>query len=176
MSNGIGSVRRGRALAAALAGAAGLVAAASCNEIAGIEDGILLITDSGGSAGAAGAAGAAGTGAAGAAGAAAGTGGTMVTECQPDETQRCYDGKPENAGKGICVFGMEACDSGKWGPCMGGDTMPTMETCDGMDSDCDGIQDNGCACMAGSQRACRRAGRSVTFESNSIQTSSMPWP
>jgi len=41
---------------------------------------------------------------------------------------------------GACVAGLEACELGAWGECVGL-TEPDMETCNGADDDCDGMTD-----------------------------------
>jgi hypothetical protein len=120
----------GGVLAASLA----LLAAAGCGET--------FVSSSSGTGGAAGSSNA---GAAGNAGSPA---------CNDGETQKCYEGDPANAGKGICTFGQQQCQNGVWGKCDGGDVMPTTETCDGKDSDCDGTKNNGCKCNAGETQTC----------------------
>jgi hypothetical protein len=40
-----------------------------------------------------------------------------------------------------------------WGPCEG-DVRPDTDLCDGLDNDCNGTVDDGCACQAGDNRAC----------------------
>jgi len=58
-------------------------------------------------------------------------------------TQSCYTGPPLTLGIGTCTSGIETCDSsiGDWGPCED-EVVPTLtESCDGLDTDCDGIGD-----------------------------------
>jgi hypothetical protein len=44
---------------------------------------------------------------------------------------------------GACARGLQACEgAGTWGPCEG-QILPTVETCNGLDDDCDGIADDG---------------------------------
>ncbi|MBT9559529.1 MAG: hypothetical protein IV100_26095 [Myxococcales bacterium] len=62
---------------------------------------------------------------------------------------RCGDLSPDLDGVGICRAGRRACD----GPC-GGEVLPGMETCNGLDDDCDGIADEGCPCEGGSAVGC----------------------
>ena len=70
--------------------------------------------------------------------------------CTVGATQDCYDGSPEHAGVGSCTLGARTCVGngelgGIWGSCAGSGT-PTEELCNGLDEDCDGVVDNGCAC------------------------------
>jgi Putative metal-binding motif len=48
-------------------------------------------------------------------------------------------------GVGICKAGTETCsNAGMWGPCVGA-VYPAPEICDGLDNDCNGMADEGCA-------------------------------
>jgi hypothetical protein len=64
-------------------------------------------------------------------------------DCIEGETQACFTGDPVFANVGACADGMQTCDAnGKWGSCDG-EVLPTTETCDGIDNDCDGATDQG---------------------------------
>jgi len=63
---------------------------------------------------------------------------------QIDEGCDCIDGATRSCGSsvGACEFGSESCVLGKWsGVCSGG-IKPTAETCDNIDSNCDGNADD----------------------------------
>jgi hypothetical protein len=63
-------------------------------------------------------------------------------------TQSCYSGPPNTAGRGVCVQGTQECnaDAGSgtasFGACMG-ERVPSMETCNMQDDDCNGTIDDG---------------------------------
>jgi hypothetical protein len=62
----------------------------------------------------------------------------------------CINGKSEScvAGRGVCAMGTRTCNNGKWSDCRSV-TGPQTETCDGIDTDCDGSPDNNAVCPNG---------------------------
>ena len=70
----------------------------------------------------------------------------------------CYDGPGGTRGVGVCAGGVSRCEGGRFGRCEG-QTLPSGETCDGRDNDCDLSVDEGPAdepllllCYTGSPR------------------------
>ncbi len=57
-------------------------------------------------------------------------------------SQVCYTGPLATRGVGVCRDGMQACTGGSFGAC-GGQVLPSPETCNGLDDDCDGAADEG---------------------------------
>ncbi|MEZ4461213.1 MAG: CAP domain-containing protein [bacterium] len=66
--------------------------------------------------------------------------------CQTGDTRACYTGPFGTRDVGACVSGAERCVGGQWtGECRG-DVHPSDELCgDGIDDNCDGEVDEGCA-------------------------------
>lgn len=54
--------------------------------------------------------------------------------------QSCYDGDISLVGTGLCAAGSQHCLAGIWGSCVN-QVLPTAETCNGFDDDCDGSVD-----------------------------------
>ena len=67
---------------------------------------------------------------------------------QGDETLQtfCYTGPEETKGVGLCRGGEQFCTNGVWGSCQG-ERLPTiLDSCDGLDNDCDNDIDEDCDC------------------------------
>ncbi len=79
--------------------------------------------------------------------------------CRDGDRRACYGGPPATRGIGACRDGQQACVTGaggvgsNWGGCTG-EVLPSAERCDGVDNDCNGTVDDGCACMTGATRMC----------------------
>ncbi len=73
--------------------------------------------------------------------------------CTAGQTRMCYGGPSGTNGRGACRGGTQSCIGNAWGPCAG-QVLPSAETCDGMDRDCDGNASNGCSCAPGQFRGC----------------------
>lgn len=79
--------------------------------------------------------------------------------CRLNERRDCYTGPVGTRGIGACRSGSQTCtmwSSGfgsVWALCMG-EVRPTTDICDGVDNDCNGTVDDGCACTPGMTRPC----------------------
>ena len=78
---------------------------------------------------------------------------SATCDCRPPTNQPCYEGPFGSDGRGVCTGGRRDCvDDGtgtlRWGSCAG-QTVPREEcaasTPNGVDDDCDGVVDEGCA-------------------------------
>ena len=59
--------------------------------------------------------------------------------CTPEETRDCYNGPDGTEGVGTCSGGIQTCEAGFWGACVG-EQIPESEECNdanGDDEDCD---------------------------------------
>jgi len=79
-------------------------------------------------------------------------------QCVNGQTQPCYDGPAGTSGVGLCKAGSQTCVNGRWGLCAG-QILPSLEVCDGLDNDCNGVVDNnpadsGKACVTGLPGVC----------------------
>ena len=66
--------------------------------------------------------------------------GSTDAACKLGATRACYTGQTGTEGVGICKAGTQTCATGAWGACEG-EVLPTSETCDGLDNDCNGTPD-----------------------------------
>jgi RHS repeat-associated protein len=64
--------------------------------------------------------------------------------CEAGEVRACYTGPENTVGTGACVDGRQTClpDGSAWGACVG-EHVPTIETCNGLDDNCNGEADEG---------------------------------
>lgn len=83
-----------------------------------------------------------------------GGGGSPQPECSIEgQTRECYPGEPATLGLGPCHAGTSTCHDGSWSACDGA-VLPTVESCNEQDDDCNGVVDEGCGCEDGQERVC----------------------
>jgi hypothetical protein len=76
--------------------------------------------------------------------------------CSDGDFIGCYTGPAGTRGVGACRSGERTCAAGVFGNC-GGQALPTAETCNSVDDDCNGLADDlfGCAvCQPGTVASC----------------------
>ncbi len=77
--------------------------------------------------------------------------------CAPRTQAPCYPGAAAQVNVGVCRAGTARCNAvgefGTWSACTGAVT-PSPERCDGVDNNCNGTVDDGCACTPGMTRQC----------------------
>ncbi len=62
--------------------------------------------------------------------------------CTDGSVTICFTGAPSTLNVGECKSGTQVCTGGQWGSCTG-ETLPSIETCNAKDDDCDGTLDDG---------------------------------
>jgi hypothetical protein len=66
-----------------------------------------------------------------------------VAACAVGETRDCYTGPAGTAEVGVCRGGTQSCDpSGRWVLTCAGQKVPSMEFCNNLDDDCNGVVDD----------------------------------
>jgi hypothetical protein len=80
----------------------------------------------------------------------------------PNEGCSCQEGdsRPCGSATGNCEPGTQACIAGVWSSCEGGIAASTLDSCaiDQDDANCNGVPNEGCACLAGQSEACGDCG------------------
>ncbi|MDA3864494.1 MAG: MopE-related protein, partial [Deltaproteobacteria bacterium] len=56
-------------------------------------------------------------------------------------SQSCYTGPAGTQGIGVCIAGSQTCLTGSWNTCSG-EVIPSVETCNSLDDDCNGSVDD----------------------------------
>lgn len=79
-------------------------------------------------------------------------GSQLGSDCVEGESRECYGGPPGTENVGPCRMGLEFCSGGRWPDICVGDILPRVESCNGLDDNCNGIVDDaptvGDECMA----------------------------
>jgi streptogramin lyase len=68
--------------------------------------------------------------------------------CNVDDVIPCYGGPDGTEGVGLCAGGAQVCENGELTDCQN-QIIPEAELCDGLDQDCDGVDDNGVLTVCG---------------------------
>lgn len=85
---------------------------------------------------------------------------TDTGECADGQSQPCYEGFPaESQNLGVCKPGLQTCENGMWGACVG-QVTPGLESCNNLDENCNGVIDDGNpggggACFTGQPGICQ---------------------
>jgi hypothetical protein len=62
--------------------------------------------------------------------------------CTDGASQGCYSGPADTLNVGPCAQGTQFCKGGQWSPCAD-ETLPSPESCDAVDNNCNGAIDDG---------------------------------
>lgn len=78
----------------------------------------------------------------------------FLKACREGDRQSCYDGTPETQDVGNCKAGHKTCHNGSFGQCEN-QILPSVERCDSIDTNCDGIADPPeCICFPHARESC----------------------
>ncbi len=89
-------------------------------------------------------------------------------------SQNCYSGPTGTAGRGVCVQGTQVCSAispngmpvpAAWGMCLN-EVVPSTETCNTRDDDCDGQTDEGFDVDGDGSRSCMACGLATACDCN----------
>ncbi|WP_437530597.1 hypothetical protein WME79_50045 [Sorangium sp. So ce726] len=92
--------------------------------------------------------------------------------CNDGDEQFCYRGPENTLGHDPCNYGRQHCNEGRWGDCKD-DVLPSLERCDNLDNDCDGVTDDlpgvGLPCETGLSARCSEGTTQCDAEDGSIR-------
>ncbi|WP_441289510.1 hypothetical protein ACSRUE_01795 [Sorangium sp. KYC3313] len=92
--------------------------------------------------------------------------------CNDGDEQFCYRGPEGTLGHDPCNYGRQHCNEGRWGECKD-DVLPSLERCDNLDNDCDGVTDDlpgvGLPCETGLSARCSAGTTQCDAEDGSIR-------
>ncbi|CAN99522.1 hypothetical protein sce9349 [Sorangium cellulosum So ce56] len=92
--------------------------------------------------------------------------------CNDGDEQFCYRGPEDTLGHDPCNYGRQHCNEGRWGECKD-DVLPSLERCDNLDNDCDGVTDDlpgvGLPCETGLSARCSAGTTQCDAEDGSIR-------
>jgi sugar lactone lactonase YvrE len=62
--------------------------------------------------------------------------------CLRADRRECFAAAAESSGVGVCRAGIQRCRDDRWSECEGS-VLPSLELCNDLDDDCDGVADEG---------------------------------